>query len=122
MVMKLYYGGFGDYMEFVVAENEEQAILKVGIKINAPFLPIKVTEIVEVDGYNIQIANSEIKAEIANTTFAEKPIEAEEAEISQIETEIKGENSLLHCKKCDFVCDNRGEFLAHHRKEHPKGD
>ena len=41
--MKLYYGGFGNYMEFVVAENEEQAILKVGIKINAPFLPIKLT-------------------------------------------------------------------------------
>ena len=113
MVMKLYYGGFGDYTEFVVADSEEQAVLKVGIKINAPFLPIKVTEIAEVDGYIVQIAN---------TTFAEKTIEAEEVEISQIETEIKGENSLLHCKKCDFVCDNRGEFLAHHRKEHPKGD
>ena len=111
--MKLYYGGFGDYNEFVVADSEEQAILKVGIKINAPFLPIKVTEIVEVDGYIVQIAN---------TTFTEKPIEADKCEISHEETEIKGENSLLHCKKCDFVCDNRGEFLAHHRKEHPKGD
>ena len=76
--MKLYYGGFGDYNEFVVADSEEQAVLKVGIKINAPFLPIKVTEIAEVDGYIVQIAN---------TTFTEKPIEAEEVEISQIETE-----------------------------------
>ena len=106
MVMKLYYGGFGDYMEFVVAENEEQAILKVGIKINAPFLPIKVTEIAEVDGYNIQIAN---------TTFAEKPIEAEEVEITV-------EKTLRHCKKCDFTCETQGQLLAHYRENHPKGD
>ena len=106
MVMKLYYGGFGDYMEFVVSENEEQAVLKVGIKINAPFLPIKVTEIVEVDGYIVQIAN---------TTFAEKPIEAEEVEIT-------AETTLRHCKKCDFTCENQGELLAHYREKHPKGD
>ena len=106
MVMKLYYGGFGDYMEFVVADSEEQAILKVGIKINAPFLPIKVTEIAEVDGYIVQIAN---------TTFAEKPIEAEEVEIT-------AETTLRHCKKCDFTCENQGELLAHYREKHPKGD
>ena len=106
MVMKLYYGGFGDYNEFVVAENEEQAILKVGIKINAPFLPIKVTEIVEVDGYIVQIAN---------TTFAEKPIEAEEVE-------IKTEITLRHCKKCDFTCETQGELLRHYRELHGKGD
>lgn len=122
MVMKLYYGGFGDYMEFVVADSEEQAVLKVGIKINAPFLPIKVTEIVEVDGYNIQIANSEINAEIANTTFAEKPIEADKCEISHEETGIKAEVILRHCKKCDFVCDNQGVLMKHYATEHPKGD
>ena len=106
MVMKLYYGGFGDYMEFVVADSEEQAVLKVGIKINAPFLPIKVTEIAEVDGYNIQIAN---------TTFAEKPIEAEEVEIT-------AEKTLRHCKKCDFTCDNQGILMKHYAEKHPKGD
>ena len=106
MVMKLYYGGFGDYMEFVVADSEEQAILKVGIKINAPFLPIKVTEIAEVDGYIVQIAN---------TTFAEKPIEAEEVEIT-------AEKTLRHCKKCDFTCETQGQLLAHYRENHPKGD
>ena len=106
MVMKLYYGGFGDYMEFVVAENEEQAILKVGIKINAPFLPIKVTEIVKVDGYIVQITN---------TTFAEKPIEAEEVEIT-------AEKTLRHCKKCDFTCETQGQLLAHYREFHSKGD
>ena len=106
MVMKLYYGGFGDYMEFVVADSEEQAILKVGIKINAPFLPIKVTEIAEVDGYIVQIAN---------TTFAEKPIEAEEVEIT-------AEKTLRHCKKCDFTCDNQGILMKKKKKKHPKGD
>lgn len=113
MVMKLYYGGFGDYMEFVVADSEEQAILKVGIKINAPFLPIKVTEIVEVDGYIVQIAN---------TTFAEKPIEAEEVEISTDEIEIKTEANPRHCKKCDFACYSQGDLLRHYRDAHPKGD
>ena len=113
MVMKLYYGGFGDYMDFVVAENEEQAVLKVGIKINAPFLPIKVTEIVEVDGYIVQIAN---------TTFAEKPIEAEKVEISHEEIEIKSEISLRHCKKCEFTCETQGQLLAHYREFHSKGD
>ena len=113
MVMKLYYGGFGDYMEFVVADSEEQAILKVGIKINAPFLPIKVTEIAEVDGYIVQIAN---------TTFTEKPIEAEEVEISHEEIEIKSEISLRHCKKCEFTCETQGQLLAHYREFHSKGD
>ena len=49
--MKLYYGGFGNYMEFVVADSEEQAILKIGTKINAPFLPITASEIQNIDGY-----------------------------------------------------------------------
>jgi len=30
------------------------------------------------------------------------------------------ETSLKHCKKCDFTCDNQGEFLAHYREKHPK--
>ena len=106
MVMNLYYGGFGKYNEFVVADSEEQAISKVGAKINAPFLPIKVTEIAEVDGYIVQIANA---------TFAEKPIEAEKVE-------IKSEISLRHCKKCDFTCETQGQLLAHYREFHSKGD
>ncbi len=27
---------------------------------------------------------------------------------------------LKHCKKCDFVCENQGELLAHYRDKHPK--
>jgi hypothetical protein len=49
--MKLYYGGYGDYKEFTVAENDEEAIKKIGIKINAPFLPITVQAIENVDGH-----------------------------------------------------------------------
>ena len=129
MVMKLYYGGFGDYMEFVVADSEEQAILKVGIKINAPFLPITVTEIDSVDDYEIHpvfpahlthrfltnTETTEAEAKTVNTTFAENVVEAEEVEIT-------AETTLRHCKKCDFTCENQGELLAHYREKHPKGD
>ena len=120
--MKLYYGGFGNYMEYVVAENEEQAILKLGIKINAPFLPITATEITEVDGYSIQPID---KNGSIITTLGEKPIEAEEVEIisnSAEETEIKTEITLRHCKKCDFTCETQGQLLAHYREFHSKGD
>ena len=128
MVMKLYYGGFGDYMEFVVADSEEQAVLKVGVKINAPFLPITVEEISVVDGYVIQTvvavyghteritdSVSGISADAFIADSNGKPIEAEEVE-------IKSENSPRHCKKCEFTCENQGELLAHYRAEHPKGD
>ena len=107
MALKLYYGGFCDYKEFVVAENEEQAILKVGIKINAPFLPITVVEIPEVDGYQIQPIGGKVEIPVLET---------------QIETEISEETTLRHCKKCDFTCETQGQLLAHYREKHPKGD
>ena len=112
MGIKLYYGGFGNYMEYVVAENEQDAITKLGIKINAPFLPITASEITEVDGYSIQPIDP---SGAVVTTLDEKPIEAEEVE-------IKTENSLRHCKKCDFTCETQGQLLAHYREFHSKGD
>ena len=117
--MKLYYGGFGNYMEYVVADSKEQAILKVGIKINAPFLPITITEIAEVDGYSIQPIDPN---GAVITTFDEKPIEAEEVEILTDEIEIKTEANPRHCKKCDFACYSQGDLLRHYRDAHPKGD
>lgn len=48
------------------------------------------------------------------TTIEEKPVEAEEVE-------IRTENTLRHCKKCDFVCATQGELLRHYRENHPKG-
>lgn len=110
--MKLYYGGFADYKEFVVADSEEQAIFKVGIKVNAPFLPITVEEIAEVDGFKIQIASIACKIE---ELF---PI-TEEATEEAIET---SDAETFRCKKCGTVFENRGQFLAHHRSAHPKGD
>ena len=29
-------------------------------------------------------------------------------------------DAKLHCKKCEFSCDNKGELMAHYRTEHPK--
>lgn len=102
--MKLYYGGFGDYMEFTVAENEEKAISNIGIKINAPFLPIKVTKILEIDGFSIN------------------PVSVNGSTIEAKEVEITAEKTERHCRKCDFTCENQGELLAHYREKHPKGD
>ena len=100
--MKLFYGGFGAYFEYAVAETEEKAIEIIGKKINAPFLPITAKEISEVDGFAIQIAPGE------------KPF------ISENPTET--ESTLRHCKKCDFTCETQGQLLAHYREQHPKGD
>lgn len=30
------------------------------------------------------------------------------------------ESDLIKCKKCEFACSNKGELMAHYRKEHPK--
>lgn len=30
------------------------------------------------------------------------------------------ESEVLKCKKCEFTCSNRGELMAHYRKDHPK--
>lgn len=38
----------------------------------------------------------------------------EEYENKQVET------VSFKCKKCDFETDNKGELLAHYRKDHPK--
>ena len=54
------------------------------------------------------------RCEETNTTLPAKPIEAEEVE-------IRTENTLRHCKKCDFVCATQGELLKHYRENHPKG-
>lgn len=55
------------------------------------------------------------RCEETNTTLPAKPIEAEEVE-------IRTENTLRHCKKCDFVCATQGELLRHYRENHPKED
>ena len=110
MALKLYYGGFGEYKEFVVADSEEQAVLKVGIKLNAPFLPVTVEEISVVDGYQI----------IPNADESPKTVE-----IPNMSAETKVETEILdvrHCKKCDFTCETQGQLLLHYRENHPKGD
>lgn len=106
--MKLYYGGFGDYEAFTVAENEQGAIDNIGKKINAPFLPVTVKEISEVDGCEIRAYDKNIA--VPEAIESDAPCKPDE------------EKSLRHCKKCDFACETQGELLKHYREKHPKGD
>ena len=99
--MKLYYGGFGDYRVFAVAENEQEAIDVIGKKINAPFLPVTVEEISVVDGYSVVVGVESAKNSV------ETPAETEET-------------ALRHCKKCDFTCETQGQLLRHYREFHAK--
>ena len=112
MGVKLYFGGFGDYQEFTVAEDEPDAIKKIGEKINAPFLPITVKEIYIIDGFCIQ------PVIIASGYSAV-------SETTEVHTELTAETTatvLRHCKQCDFTCENQGDLLRHYREKHPKGD
>jgi hypothetical protein len=40
-------------------------------------------------------------------------------EIELIE-KVEEKVELLHCKKCDFTCENKGLLMAHYRENHPK--
>ena len=51
--MNLYHGGCGHYEAFVVAEDTQDAMTKIGLKINAPHLPIETRLIDDIDGYRI---------------------------------------------------------------------
>ena len=103
MGLKLYYGGYGEYKVFAVAESEQKAVEVIGRKINAPFLPVAAECISEVDGYEI---------------FAGTPQEGEEQGETKPETE--GDKPLRHCKNCDFTCETQGELMRHYRECHPK--
>ena len=59
--MNLYHGGCGVHETYVVAENLDDAKTKIGIKINAPYLPIEAKIIDEVDGYKISV-ESEVRS------------------------------------------------------------
>lgn len=104
--MNLYYGGFGDYKTFTVAKDTQSAIESIGKKINAPFLPVTVEEISEVDGFSIApTAAGVVVSKMETTTVEEeKPV------------------TLRQCKKCDFACESQGELLKHYRECHPKGE
>ena len=50
-----------------------------------------------------------------------QPVSAQ-ADVVPEPTATPDDGPKYRCKKCDFVTDNKGELLAHHRKEHPKGE
>ena len=111
MALKLYYGGFGDSFVFTVAENEASAIIQIGKKINAPFLPITAQEISEVDGYKIVPTCTPRSGYMAVVT--------EDTPEAKTETTI---TDVRHCKKCDFTCETQGQLLRHYREFHAKED
>lgn len=53
--MRLYHGGFRGVTTFVVAENEQDAIAKIGTKLNMAYLPVEVEAIGDIDGYKIAL-------------------------------------------------------------------
>lgn len=118
--MKLYYGGFGDYKTFTVAPDNQSAIESIGKKINAPFLPVTVEEISEVDGFSI-VPSLELNltADLGSTL----PVSAcDEVGVAKDTQDEEKPVSLRQCKKCDFACESQGELLKHYREAHPKGD
>jgi hypothetical protein len=117
--LKLYYGGFGDYSEFTVAEDEQSAIGKIGDKLCAPFLPIKVSEITSVDGYDI--LPTEKCAAQNPAVFTVKNEQETKPERTEETAGEKDAPILRHCKKCDFVTESQGELMRHYATMHPKG-
>lgn len=98
MGLNLYQGGCGRHETFAVAEDLEDAKKKIGIRLNAPFLPIEATLIDEVDGYSIVPVDS---PEISGNEELEEP--------------------AFKCKHCEFRCSEPWQMAQHSRKAHPKG-
>lgn len=93
MGLKLYFGGCGVYQQFTVAETEDEAKKKIGEKIGV-YLPVDVALIDDIDGYKI-------------IAVSDTPV-------------VATDETLRHCKKCDFTCESQGELLKHYREAHPK--
>ena len=103
MGVKLYYGGFGDYKVFAVAENNEDAVKRIGEIINAPFLPVTAEEISKVDGYEIR-------------AYAENAVIPQEVEAEKPDAETR----KFKCKQCGAEFDTLAELGRHSKQEHPK--
>lgn len=128
MGMNLFYGGFGDYMDFTVATDENMAIKQIGEKINAPFLPVTARLIDGIDGFAITPTDGAVAARTSagEITHAEPTMPTDaDAESDDTETDVYPITvtapTLRHCKKCDFTCETQGQLLAHYRQFHQKG-
>lgn len=115
MALKLYHGGYGNFMEFAVADSEENAIKRIGEKLGAPFLPITAEAIDSVDGYPIVPETADSTDEDVVTVFAPAPTE------NKTDEAIPTPAITRHCKKCDFVCESQAELMRHYATAHPKG-
>lgn len=112
MGMKLYYGGCGQHEIFTVSEDMAGAVRNIGIKLNAPYLPITATLIDSVDGYAIQ----------AVLPYSEPDATDNDSGCNKNSDESGESTAIRHCKKCDFTCETQGELLRHYRECHPKGE
>jgi hypothetical protein len=126
--MNLFYGGYGDYMDFTVASDENMAIKQIGEKINAPFLPVTARLIDGIDGFAITPTDGAVAAcaPDGELTHAEPTMPTDaDAESDDTETDVYPITvtapTLRHCKKCDFTCDNQGDLMRHYATAHPKG-
>jgi len=52
--MKLYSAGYGKWVGVVAADNEEEAIEKIKIKLNIHYLPVTAQEL-EIDGFTQEV-------------------------------------------------------------------
>ena len=128
MGMNLFYGGYGNYMDFTVATDESEAIKQLGEKINAPFLPVTARLIDGIDGFAITPTDGAVAARtsagVITRDEAETPPDAD-AESDDTETDVYPITvtapTLRHCKKCDFVTESQGELMRHYATAHPKG-
>lgn len=128
MGMNLFYGGFGQYMDFTVATDESEAIKQLGEKINAPFLPVTARLIDGIDGFAITPTDGAVAACAEACVITRDETETppdESAEPGDTETDVYpitvAVPTLRHCKKCDFTCETQGQLLAHYRQFHQKG-
>lgn len=88
--MNLYYGGFGKYQYYTVAESNEEAVKQIQEQYNLKALPVTVKEINDIDGYKIVPLRDE--DEIKESDEIEEIVSV----VNEDEEEVEGNAMTLH--------------------------